>query len=113
MAAVVVTGLLALLCFGLSLTFFCGRGAMLIAGYNTATDDQRSQYDMRKLSKTMGFMMLICTVCLALMAIVDFLELRLRLEVATGDFAYLLSVMTLIANIVVGVWWANTRCLKS
>lgn len=39
MAAVVVTGLLALLCFGLSLTFFCGRGAMLIAGYNTATDD--------------------------------------------------------------------------
>lgn len=46
----------------LSLYLLSGRGAMLIAGYNTATREERLRYDEKKLCRATGFYMGILTV---------------------------------------------------
>lgn len=53
---------IAMVCFVLmfliiSITFLKGKGSCLIAGYNTASDEEQKKYDKKKLCRSMG----VCT----------------------------------------------------
>ncbi|MCL2863290.1 MAG: DUF3784 domain-containing protein [Methanimicrococcus sp.] len=43
----------------LSLYFLSGRGAMLIAGYNTMSEKEREKYNVKELTRAMGIFMLV------------------------------------------------------
>lgn len=38
----------------LGIVFLCGKGAMLIAGYNTSSPEERAQMDEKQLCRFMG-----------------------------------------------------------
>ena len=58
----VITGVFAVL----SILFFTGKGSFLIAGYNTASKEQKKRYDEKKLCRLMGVSMGIIAVSCAL-----------------------------------------------
>lgn len=53
----------------LGLIFRSGRGARLIAGYNTLPRETREQYDERALCRFMGRLMFYCAACIGLFAL--------------------------------------------
>ena len=59
-----ITGVFAVL----SILFFTGKGSFLIAGYNTASKEQKKLYDEKKLCRLMGVSMGIIAVSCALQA---------------------------------------------
>lgn len=64
----VITIVMALLFFVLSIVFFCGKGSMLISGYNTMSPEERKKYDEKKLCKATGIICLIVSVMLCALA---------------------------------------------
>lgn len=80
----------------LGIIMLTGRGAGLIAGVNTMSDEERSEYDLPRLSRSFGFFMIVCS----------FLPL-------TIGFCRPLTVPMLIiviAALVVTIWYANAKC---
>lgn len=75
----------------LSVVFFMGKGAFLIAGYNTANAVDKSKYDEKKLCRVMGIGSLIATLFLLLAQIFE--------EMAV----YFCSIGILLAVIVMSV----------
>ena len=49
----------------LGIVFALGKGAFLIAGYNTMSKEEKAGYDEKKLLKNMSLMMFSCAVCTA------------------------------------------------
>ena len=66
-----------------SITFTFGKGAFLIAGYNTMSDSKRAQYDEKALCKFMGKFMFGITASLLLMAISELVQSQLISIVGT------------------------------
>lgn len=58
----------------LSVVFFCGKGSFLIAGYNTASPEEKAKYDEKVLCRTMGGMMLACAACFGGLMLSDVLK---------------------------------------
>ncbi|TDM07004.1 DUF3784 domain-containing protein [Macrococcus lamae] len=57
----------------LAVMFSMGKGAMLIAGYNTMSKDQQSQYDEKKLCQGMGkFLFVVSAAIIALYLVTNF-----------------------------------------
>ena len=73
---VVIMFAFALLCGVLSMLFFSGRGAKLIAGYNTSTPEQRARYDERKLCRAMGLVMVGAFFALGTMALAELARMQ-------------------------------------
>lgn len=76
-----------------------GRGAWLIAGYNTMPKEERRRYDEKALCRFMGKLMLYCAACMLLMA-AD--------EVWPGKGLWLAGVIWLVIGAVGAVIYANT-----
>lgn len=94
--AVFLTTGLFLLFLIMGIIMMTGRGAGLIAGVNTMSDEERSEYDLPRLSRSFGFFMIVCS----------FLPL-------TIGFCRPLTVPMLIAVIAalaVTLWYANAKC---
>ncbi len=53
----------------LGIVFLCGKGAFLIAGYNTASKKEKAQIDEKKLCKSMGILLFLLAACWVLVAI--------------------------------------------
>ena len=53
----------------MGISLLAGRGAWLIAGYNTMPKKERERYDERALCRFMGKLMLYCAACVLLMAL--------------------------------------------
>ncbi|HIX96697.1 MAG TPA: DUF3784 domain-containing protein [Candidatus Alistipes avistercoris] len=64
---VVLYGIFAVFFLVLGVIFFLGRGARLIAGYNTMPKEERARYDEKALCRFMGKLMFYCAVCMLLM----------------------------------------------
>ena len=47
----------------LGIVFLCGKGAALIAGYNTASAEERLEIDEKKLCRFMGKLMFVLAAC--------------------------------------------------
>ena len=95
----IVIAILALM----SIILLTGRGAGLIAGYNTAGKEEKRNYDEKKLCRVIGAGMSVITVLVLVMAIWE--------ETLPAAFANVFGVVTLI-DCVVMIVLANTICKK-
>lgn len=75
MAGEIIIVVIALLFLVLGVVLFLGKGAWLIAGYNTASKEQQEQYDKKKLCRAAGCVCLISGILLGVMA---YLGYRIR-----------------------------------
>ncbi len=83
----------------LGLVFFRGKGAFLIAGYNTASKEEKAKYDEKALCRFMGRLMFAMAGCWALVALGTLLD---RLWI------YYLGLGLFLTVIFGGVVYANT-----
>ena len=60
--------IIAILFAVISIIFLCGRGSCLIAGYNTASKEERDRYDEKKLCRVMGRGCMVITAALVINA---------------------------------------------
>ena len=65
----VISGITALLFAVLGTVFFCGKGSSLIAGYNTASSEEKKQIDEKELCRAMGSLMFVLAACCGVMAL--------------------------------------------
>ena len=77
----------------------CGKGADLIAGYNTASPEERAKYDEKALCRATGVLVLVITGCVELL----FLGAILGIAALKWGSGILLAVST-----VFGVIYINT-----
>lgn len=63
----IVTGLFALL----AIPLLMGRGSFLIAGYNTASEEEKAKYNEKKLCRTMGVFCACVAVLTGALALID------------------------------------------
>lgn len=87
----------------LSIVLLSGHGSWLIAGYNTASEEEKSKYDEKKLCRVMGAGMSVITVFLFIMARWE--------EVLPASFAYV-SLAVILAVCVITIILSNTICKK-
>lgn len=113
MGSEVVLSIGALLFLALSIPLLAGRGAWLVAGYNTMPANQRERYDERKLCRATGCMLLGVSIACGLMASAAVFEAERVGACEVADWLYLLAAVVLIADVVVGVWYASTRCYRT
>ena len=102
-----------LLLLVISIVLLCGRGSWLIAGYNTASEEERKKYDEKKLCRSMGVTLLVFTLGMAGLIVVTFLvEFRkLWEETVLTNTAFLFGAVT-IAAVIIEIIYGNTRCKR-
>ncbi len=83
----------------LGIVFFCGKGAWLIAGYNTMSPSKKAQYDKKALCKFMGRLMFLFADCLLIIAVSAVFESSLLCWIGIG----LVIIIT-----VIGIVYAKT-----
>ena len=76
---------------------FIGKGDNLIAGYNTASKEEKSQYNIKRLRGLIGGMLL-------LLAPMTFNLLRKETMTATWTFVGLTFVLSIIVVILANTW---------
>lgn len=64
-----ISGISALLLAVLGIAFFCGKRSSLIAGYNTASPEEKNQIDENALCRAMGSLMFVLAACCGIMAL--------------------------------------------
>lgn len=84
-----------------SIVLLTGHGANLIAGYNTASDEEKSKYDTKKLCRVVGTGMALIALMILIMAVGE--------AVLPAAFAYVFLVVTVIDCIAI-IILANTIC---
>lgn len=87
----------------ISIVLLSGHGANLIAGYNTASEEEKNRYDAKKLCRTVGGGMSMITILILVMAIWE--------SVLPAYFSTVFLVVTLI-DIGVMLILMNTVCRK-
>ncbi|MDO4501128.1 MAG: DUF3784 domain-containing protein [Erysipelotrichaceae bacterium] len=92
-----------IICLIFSIILLSGKGAVLIAGYNTSSKDKREKYDERKLSLVAGAGMSLITILLFVMKI---LENTLPASFAT------VSTVIIVIDCLIMVILMNTICKK-
>lgn len=86
-----------------SMILLTGHGANLIAGYNTASEEEKAKFDKKKLCRVIGMGMLIIAVCIFVIAIAA--------SVLPASFAYVFMGIVIVDCIVMMIL-ANTVCRK-
>ena len=87
----------------ISIVLLSGRGANLIAGYNTASEKEKKNYNTKKLCRVVGAGMLVIAILILIMAVWE--------SVLPASFATVFAVITVIDCTVIIVL-ANTICKK-
>ncbi|MBQ1631747.1 MAG: DUF3784 domain-containing protein [Clostridia bacterium] len=87
----------------LSAFLLTGRGANLIAGFNTASKEEKEQFDSKKLSRLVGIWMAVIALFVLAMALFS--------ESLSVVFVYVFMCVTVIGSVVMVVL-ANTVCRK-
>ena len=89
----------------LGVLFACGKGAGLIAGYNTLSPREKEKYDQKKLCKSMSKLMFALGACFVVASLGEVFHVRALYWIGLGLF---------LAVTIVGVIRMNTgdRCRK-
>ena len=87
----------------ISVLLLLGRGSWLIAGYNTASKEEKDKYNQKKLCRVIGVGMSVITIMILIMTIWQ--------EVLPASFATVFGVVTLV-DCVVMIVLANTVCRR-
>jgi hypothetical protein len=91
----------------LSAILLSGRGAFLVAGYNTSSKEQKEKYDGKKLSRTAGVMLSVITVATALFLF------GISSVGAAGIMIFEAAfIVVVFVSIAVFMYFMNTKCLK-
>ena len=69
-----IHGIMGLFFVVLGIVFLCGKGGFLIAGYNTASPEEKAQYDEKALCRAMGTLMFACAACCGVLMLSTILE---------------------------------------
>ena len=101
----IANAVIAMLFVLLGILFSRGKGAFLIAGYNTASPAEKDRYDEKALCRFMGKLMFALAACQAIMGLG---------AAWAGMWLYWLGIALFLASAVGGVIYANTggRFLK-
>ena len=95
-----VFGLLAII----SIIFLTGHGVSLIAGYNTASKEEKEKYNAKKLCHCMGIGMSVITILVGIMAIKKLLQ--------NNYFVFIFVALVLI-DVVVMIVVSNKFCKEN
>jgi len=76
----------------------CGRGADLIAGYNTASPQERDKWDRKALCRGTGVLLLIIVVCMQLVGLGSILGRMVLLWSALGALVIFTAAGVLYIN---------------
>ena len=95
----IVHGCAVLLFAILGIVFFCGKGAFLIAGYNTASPEEKARYDGKALCRTMGWMMFACAASFGVLMMSDVLKSIMLMWI---------GLVLFFVSIIFGVIYMNT-----
>jgi len=97
----------------LSIFLFRGKGSFLISGYNTSSKEEQEKYDKQKLCKATGFITLIVSILLFIMAYLGYkVETGLLKENQMLPFAIVFIVVIITSIIFVNVY-INKKCKKT
>lgn len=88
----------ALLFIVLGIVFIQGKGAFLIAGYNTSSKAEKEKYNEKALCRFMGKMMFLFAVCFLVMILSDMLENLAFLWIGLGLFGAVVVFTLIYAN---------------
>ncbi|MDE4084355.1 DUF3784 domain-containing protein [Planococcus maritimus] len=88
-----------LLFLTMSLVLFQGKGAILIAGYNTLSAEEKAKYDEAALCKATGKLMFGITFSMALIFVGEFFQ---------QDWLLIVGIILMIAIIMGGIIHMNT-----
>ena len=87
----------------MTIVLLTGKGANLVAGYNTASKEEQEKYDAKKLSRTVGYGFVPITLIILGMALFD--------HVLPASLAYVFLAF-MIVDIIVIIFLCNTICKK-
>lgn len=87
----------------LSIVLISGHGSWLISGYNTASKEEKSKYNEKKLCRTMGIGMSIIALLLLIMELLE--------NILPAFFIYV-SLGIILVDVVVIIILGNTICKK-
>ena len=79
----------------LSIIFLLGKGDMLIAGYNTASEEERQKVDISKLRKLMAILSVIVA---AFHGLVPFMGSNITKLISTGILILITLAIVILAN---------------
>ena len=87
----------------LSIILISGHGSGLIAGYNTATKEEKDKYDARKICRFTGIGMAVVAILILIMGLFE--------DVLPVEFAYI-SVGIIVLDCLILIIVINTICRK-
>lgn len=103
---------MAALMFAISITLLAGKGSWLIAGYNTASPEEKAKYDEKKICRAMGIFCLLLTLLLCAMAYLGYrVEAGLMAEQAMLPFA-IFFILVVVLAVVATMFYTNRRCRR-
>lgn len=82
----------------LGIIFMMGKGAVLIAGYNTSGRSERQKYDEKALCKFMGKSMFALSACWFISALSEVIGSLIPLWIGIGLFVGVICFMLIYAN---------------
>lgn len=103
---------LALIFLSLGILLFMGKGAWLIAGYNTMSEEERKQYDERKLCKATS---LLCFLCCIMFLVLAYLGYRVDVGLMSENDLLpisLIFVAAILITLVVSIRYVNKKAKK-
>ena len=87
----------------ISIVLLSGHGIWFIAGYNTASKEEKKKYDEKKLCRTMGIGMAVISILILIMEVFE--------DVLPVSFVYI-SVGIILIDCLVIIIVSNTICKK-
>ena len=112
MPGVIILLIMALVFFIMSVFLLRGKGAWLIAGYNTASREERDKYDEKKLCRATGLVCLLCGVLMCVLAWLGYrVETGAMAEQQMLPYALVSSALILLA-VLAAVIYSNTKAKK-
>ncbi|MCI5870243.1 MAG: DUF3784 domain-containing protein [Dorea sp.] len=103
---------MAVLFFVISIFLFNGKGKWLIAGYNTATKEEKEKYDEKKLCRAMSFPCVVCGIMLCIMSWLGYrVDSGMAEETVMLPFAFIF-VTIIILTVLITVIYINTKAKK-
>lgn len=96
----IVGWIVVIIFFIMSVILLSGKGAFLIAGYNTKSKEEKEQYDEKKLCRAMGVTLFLITIATAFLNIVN-----------TNSFAVLYAIF-IIVLVIANAIYTNARCKR-
>lgn len=114
MVGLTICGAVAVLCLVLGVVLCTGRGWQLVAGLNTMEPAERARYDVPKVCRATGVLMLVCAVACACLGVVLLLIERGAIPENSPLMAVVIVAFIAVAGGGCGLlaWYTNTRCKR-